>query len=199
MIERILELMKINNINASQLTKAIGINHSSINGWKKGLAKPSHGALVKIADYFNVSIEYLEGMTDDKINKHPRGVLIPIFSMITTGAAKAMRDILGYEEISAEMAGTGRYFALRVSGDGLEPRVRDGDIVIIRRQSAVASGGTAAVMTGGAEVTLKKVKREESGEIRLYPFGGDENDGVRYTRGGGLEIIGEAIEVRGKI
>jgi len=58
--------MDENGVNASKLTSDIGINHSSITGWKKGHAKPSYGALVRIANYFNVSVEYLEGKTDDR-------------------------------------------------------------------------------------------------------------------------------------
>ncbi len=57
--ERILELMDINNIKASQLTKELEISSSSITDWKKGKAKPSVDAIVKISKYFNVSTDYI--------------------------------------------------------------------------------------------------------------------------------------------
>ena len=64
-VERIQFLIEKHNITAAQLLRETKLNHSSLNGWKKGIAKPSYGALVKIANYFNVSVEYLECKTDD--------------------------------------------------------------------------------------------------------------------------------------
>ena len=60
-----MKLMEIHNVSAYKLTGDIGINHSSINGWKKGLAKPSFDAIIKISDYFSVTTDYLLGRTDD--------------------------------------------------------------------------------------------------------------------------------------
>ena len=64
-VQRILDLMDKHNINAAQLQRNAKLSPSLITQWKKGLFKPSYGALVKIANYFNVSVEYLECKTDD--------------------------------------------------------------------------------------------------------------------------------------
>ena len=64
-VQRILDLMDKHNINAAQLQRDAKLSPSLITQWKKGLFKPSYGALVKIANYFNVSVEYLECKTDD--------------------------------------------------------------------------------------------------------------------------------------
>ena len=64
-LERIQFLIENHDITAAKLLRDTKLNHSSINSWKKGIAKPSYGALVKIADYFNVSVEYLACKTDD--------------------------------------------------------------------------------------------------------------------------------------
>lgn len=65
-IERILNLMNDQNINAHQLEKSNGLAVSSIQAWKSGKAKPSADALTKLADYFNVSTDYLLGRTNEK-------------------------------------------------------------------------------------------------------------------------------------
>ena len=65
MIERILALLEERGVTAYKLTSDLGLALSTVTQWKKGKAKPSYGALVKIADYFNVSVEYLQGTTDD--------------------------------------------------------------------------------------------------------------------------------------
>lgn len=59
MIERILYLMKINGVNAKQLTTELEISSSSITEWKKGKAKPSTEAIIKLSNYFNVSCDYI--------------------------------------------------------------------------------------------------------------------------------------------
>lgn len=59
MIERILELMEINNIKAFKLTTDLGLSSSAITDWKKGKSKPSVEAVVKISKYFNVSTDYI--------------------------------------------------------------------------------------------------------------------------------------------
>ena len=61
---RILDLLKKHSINAHKLEKEAGLAISSIQSWTKGKAKPSADALSKIADYFNVSVDYLLGRTE---------------------------------------------------------------------------------------------------------------------------------------
>ena len=64
MIEKILELMKSQNVTAAKLTKETNLPNSAITEWKKGKSKPSLDAIVKIADYFNVSVDYILDRTD---------------------------------------------------------------------------------------------------------------------------------------
>ena len=64
-IELIFELMDKTNTTAYALSKATGISNSNISDWKKGKGKPSADAVAKIADYFDVSTDYLLGRTDD--------------------------------------------------------------------------------------------------------------------------------------
>ena len=59
MVERIFSLMEKNRINATELSKVTGVGTTTISAWKKGLQKPSSDAIIKIADYFNVTTDYL--------------------------------------------------------------------------------------------------------------------------------------------
>ena len=74
MIERILSLMKNKGVTAQELTKSAGLNNSAITEWKKGKAKPSTEAIIKIADYFNVSTDYVLGLSN---NPNPADLIIP--------------------------------------------------------------------------------------------------------------------------
>lgn len=65
-IDRIKEIMKQRGINAKTLTEKCQLPASAITEWSKGKAKPSTESIVKIAQYFNVSTDYLLGVTTEK-------------------------------------------------------------------------------------------------------------------------------------
>lgn len=58
-VKRILDLMQKNGISAHRLEVDASLSISSIQAWKNGKAKPSVEAIKKIAEYFNVSTDYL--------------------------------------------------------------------------------------------------------------------------------------------
>jgi transcriptional regulator with XRE-family HTH domain len=51
--------MKENGVNASRLVTDLGLHVSAVTEWKHGKSKPSTEAIVKIADYFSVTTDYL--------------------------------------------------------------------------------------------------------------------------------------------
>lgn len=64
MLHRIFELMDAAGINQTQMAKYIGVSQGNIGDWKSGRSSPKSDALVKIADFFGVSTDYLLGRTD---------------------------------------------------------------------------------------------------------------------------------------
>ena len=62
--DRIFELMHEHNMNAKQFAELTGISQGNVTDWKKGRSKPSIKAIEKIANNFNVSIDYLLGNTN---------------------------------------------------------------------------------------------------------------------------------------
>lgn len=63
-MERVFTLLKDNHISQKQLSDAIGVSTGNISDWKSGKASPKASALIRIADYFNVSVDYLLERTD---------------------------------------------------------------------------------------------------------------------------------------
>lgn len=59
MINRILSLIDNSNMSDSAICKELSIGNGIIGKWRKGLQKPSTDAIVKIAQYFNVSTDFL--------------------------------------------------------------------------------------------------------------------------------------------
>ncbi len=60
-IERILELAEKNNMTANKLLVECKLPSNAMSYWKQGTKKPGIEALIKIADYFNISLDYLVG------------------------------------------------------------------------------------------------------------------------------------------
>lgn len=68
--ERIKELRKNNNLTQKQLAAILGITEVSEQRYEYGTVTPTVENLILLADYFNISVDYLLGRTDNpKINK----------------------------------------------------------------------------------------------------------------------------------
>ncbi len=57
-------LRKQRGISGVEMADAMGIKKQSYYAWESGKAIPTADALVSLADYFNVSIDYLVGRDD---------------------------------------------------------------------------------------------------------------------------------------
>ena len=64
--KRLIELRKENNLSQEKLAKAINVSQKAIDFWEKGINEPKAGYIVLLASYFNVSTDYLLGVTDFK-------------------------------------------------------------------------------------------------------------------------------------
>ena len=58
-VKRILHLMEQKGVRTSEMLKEAGLNHALMTQWKKGLAKPGTEAIIKLAEYFNVSCDWI--------------------------------------------------------------------------------------------------------------------------------------------
>ncbi len=63
---RLKELRENNKISQQKLANIIGVSQSTVGMWENGTNKPEFNTLTKIADYFNVSIDYLIGNDTNK-------------------------------------------------------------------------------------------------------------------------------------
>jgi transcriptional regulator with XRE-family HTH domain len=63
-LTRISELLTKNHISEYALAKACDFNRSSFVNWRKRNLLPQTECLIRIAEYFNCSVEYLLGLSD---------------------------------------------------------------------------------------------------------------------------------------
>ena len=62
-------LLKVKGISQKEFSEIMGVSTSNVSDWKAGRAKPSLEMLIKIADYFDVSIDYLLGRKNELPNE----------------------------------------------------------------------------------------------------------------------------------
>lgn len=65
--ERFSELCKAHGETPNSVAKEIGSSSGSVTAWKKG-TEPRNATMTKIADYFDTTVDYLTGRTDDPEN-----------------------------------------------------------------------------------------------------------------------------------
>lgn len=64
MFEKIQLLMMSRHMNKADLAKAVGVSSGNLNDWSSGRSSPSVEKLIKLADFFDVSLDYLVGRDD---------------------------------------------------------------------------------------------------------------------------------------
>lgn len=196
-MNRLKELRNKYGYSQQELANILFVNQTAVSQWERGVTTPNKASLAKLCELFHVSADYLLEI-EEPVQK---GVKIPVLGHIQAGIPiDAVEEILDYEEISSEMARTGEYFALRIRGQSMEPRMLDGDVIIVRQQSDVDNGDAAVVLVNGYEATVKKVKKTEAG-ITLIP-NNPAFDPIFYSKEEvvtlPVQIIGKVVELRGK-
>ena len=62
---RLKELRLANGLTQKELAKSIEVGRTTISEYESGKIVPKHEGLLKLANYFNVSVDYLTGVSDE--------------------------------------------------------------------------------------------------------------------------------------
>lgn len=196
-MNRLRELRKNKGITQSELAKMLGITQNNYSYWENGKVKIDNKSIELLADFFNVTTDYLLGV--DNINIK-RGIKIPVLGSIPAGIPlEAITDIIDYEEIPEEMARSGEYFALKVKGNSMSPEITDGEVAIVKKVDDAESGSICVIMVNGNDATLKRIKKSEQG-LTLIPTNTAEFEPMFFTNREieelPVRIIGRVVETR---
>lgn len=204
--EKLKELRQQKGMTQSELAKLLKMQRSTLGMYETGKREPNFETLNMFANFFNVDMNTLMDMNNTS-NQNPsspvRSIKIPVLGTVVAGVPlEAVENIIGWEEISPAMAATGEHFALRIKGTSMEPRICEGDIVVVRKQEDIESGETAIVLINGGEATVKKVKKTEEGimlianNMAVYSPHFYSNKEIEELP---VRIIGKVVELRGKL
>lgn len=159
-MNRLQQLRTKQGISMKEAARQLNMPYTTYVNYEKGTREPNSETLILLAKFYNVSIDYLIGRTS--INSSippgfeplPETVRLPRVGQIACGTPiLAETNIDSYDNVPQIWHAD---FTLICKGDSMEPKIKDGDIVAIRKQESVENGEIAAVRIEN-EATLKRV------------------------------------------
>ena len=200
--DRLAEAM--DNVTVTELAARLNISKQYVSAYLTGVRKPKQLLLSEIAKVLGVDAHWLAGYNVSRLLKEPApsaGVRVPVYGKVAAGIPiEAIENVEDYEEISPEMASRGKYIALTIHGQSMEPRMNEGDVVIVRLQEDVESGDTAIVMVNGGDSTCKKIKKTPEGVMLISTNPAFEP--MFYSNAQitdlPVRILGKVVELRAK-
>jgi repressor LexA len=115
-------------------------------------------------------------------------VSVPLLGSVAAGLPLLAEENLERTlQLTADMLGTGNYFALHIDGDSMiGAGIHDGDIAIIRQTPQADNGEIVVARIAEESVTLKRYFKEHN-RIRLQP----ENDAFQPIYTQDMRILGK--------
>lgn len=190
--EVLVMLRKNKKLSQLDVANVLGVDRTTYNKWETGVSRPVR-YLNELANFYNVSTDYLLGKSEGHSTK---GIKIPVLGRVVAGVPlEAIENVEGYEEITPAMASKGEYFGLIVKGQSMEPLMREGDTVIVRKQEQVETGEIAIVLVNGCDATIKKISHQENG-ITLIAYNVSVYEPHFYSK---EDIVNLPITILGKV
>ena len=204
---RIKEGMEIRSLKQADLVEMTGISKGALSSYISGRYVPKQINIYLISKALNVSEAWLLGLDVpmERLNNvtisSKTGVPINVLGRVAAGIPiEAVEEVIDTEEITQEMASTGTYFGLQIKGNSMEPRMCEGDVVIVRQQEDAESGDIVIAMVNGDDATCKRLRKYRDGielisNNPVYPPMFYSNEDIINKP---VKIIGKVVELRGK-
>ena len=178
----------------------LGWKKGTVSAWVNGTRMPKMDKIDIMCKYFGCDRDDL--LFDAREMKMMRSVSIPVYARVAAGIPlEASEEIVDREEIPKKWTEFGDYYGLRIRGDSMQPRIEEGDVVIVRKQSTADDGQTVIALVNGRDAVCKKLKVYKDGialvsNNPIYPpmyFSTSDTQDIP------VRIIGRVVEIRGKL
>ena len=215
-MDRIEELQNRKKWSRRELERQAGIGVGSISKWVR--CTPTTKNIKKVADVLGCSVAYLTGESDfiteqdaviakwteqqsaglaDEVRRIEAGIRIPVLGSVPCGIpadAVEFWDTDEWEEISEKMSRQGTFFALKVKGDSMSPRIQKGDVLIVQQTPDAESGEVVIAKVNGQDACCKKLIKHPEG-IVLQSF----NPSYEPMYFSNEEILQKPVQIIGKV
>ena len=196
-------------MSSTEFANRVGVSRAYIYMLKRGKRYkaekdviPSVDTIEKLAKAMMMSSGELMALITEKdktTHKEGKSASIPLVGRVAAGMPIHAEDnIIGYVDIPKRVAEQNDMFALLIKGNSMYPEIKDGDIVVVRKQTVVENRDIAIVRINGEDATCKRVEIADKG-ITLIPIN-PEYESKFFTKEEvetlPIEIVGKVFEVR---
>ena len=198
-VELVKKLTEEQGMSMSELARRVGTAKSAISRYFKGTREFPLNKVGEFASALHTTPDFLLGMEYEP--QASQGLQIPVLGTVAAGIPiSAVEDILDYEEIPLAWQNQGEFFALKIKGDSMEPRMESGDVVIVKQQSDANSGDTVIVLVNGDDATCKRLEKTDNGIMLVstnpkYPPMFFTKEEIQTKP---VVILGKVVELRQK-
>lgn len=153
-----------------ELSDILDINRTTIGKYESGAIVPSGAYAKRLSQFFNVSTDYILGLTDEKrfdvsklsnyAGRAESFIRVPVIGTVKCGPGGLAYQYLDGTETIPVGEKHSDIVAFRCSGDSMSGLgIFAGDIAFVHLQPVVDSGELAVVVVDGEEGMLKRVIR----------------------------------------
>jgi len=175
---RLKTLRKKYNLTQTEFSKIFDIGLATVAMWESSKRRPPANMLMRIAEHFRVTIDYLLGTEQNlSLSNSLDMIRLPVLAGVRAGFGASVETIESgeYQEIPSSIIGSRQaddLMVLEVEGDSMSPKFLHGDRVLVLRQTSVDSGDIAIVCYEDFENgTIKKVHYENGCDyVDLIPL-----------------------------
>ena len=156
----LLYLMKINETDVAELSKATGVAITTINGLRKGSGNPTLSTLQSIADFFKISIGYLteKCLSDTKL----KFALVEIPLIGIQDLHHFLVDKTNFKTtISLEIENIGNLFAVKINNNSMAPHFEKGTVFVISHETLPQDGDIVLVQFNKQTPCFRKIFIED--------------------------------------
>lgn len=180
------------------------LQRAAIAKWETGRTQNiKRSQIEQLSQLFGIKPSELMCIRKEDVNEYYQdmeetsGFKIPVLGKVAAGIPIEMiEDIVDYEEIPMSMAKTGDYFAVQVKGDSMQPRIYEGDILIVRKQEDAESGDIVIATVDGQDATCKRLMKYAEG-VSLMSLN-QNYDPMFFSSEDDVQILGKVVENRQK-
>ena len=203
------------DMSMDDFAKVSGISKTYISMLENGINKKNGKEIVPTVEYIRKAAKGMFMQFDDlfamvdgntQINLDDtivgkKAIRVPVLGKVAAGIPiSAVEDVLDYEEISDTLAHTGTFFALKIKGDSMSPKIENGSVVIVRQQETADNGSIVVALVNGDDAVCKRLVKNKNGIqlVSINPaydplfFTNEECDAIP------VKIVGKVVEIRTK-
>ncbi len=197
--DRIKMLREERQIKQEDLAKAMSVSPSTIGMYEINKREPNYELILKIANYFNVSTDYLLCKSDirNSNNVGNKFYMCPVYGQISAGqpnwAEECIEGRIPIDPSLMNILNPEEHFFLRVNGESMNKVIKNGAFALIHKQDTVENGEIAVVLVNGYDATLKKFTKQDN-LIILEPQSNDESFKTQvYDKNTSIKVLGKYV------